>query len=138
MVSPSAFAVPRFESQFEFRWACDREVCDVRAFEDAPDQDAHLIVRVHQVRPVAHQTSGQREFANMIDRRNRALRCQLNKAHAPGVEKGIVFDDQPTNFLLSERGETVVDFRVVAGSNTTNSRPIAATASSKSFERRLL
>jgi hypothetical protein len=34
---------------------------------------------------------------------------------APGVKKGIVFDDQPTNFLLGEHGETVLYLRVVAG-----------------------
>ena len=75
----------------------------------------------------------------MIHRRKRALRCQLNKAHAPeGPKKGIVFDAESTNFPLSERGETVIDFRVVAGSDNHRFPTHCRHREFKVFERKLL
>ena len=93
MVSLSAFAVPRLMANSNFVG----RITGISAMF-APlriNLDAHLVVGVHQIGPVTHQTSSQRKFANVINRRKCTLRRQLNETLAPRVEKRIVFTTSP-------------------------------------------
>ena len=64
--------------------------------------NTHLIVGVYQIGPVAHQSSGQRKFAYVINREIERSRCQLYEPFTPRVEKWIVFDDYAGNSFLNQ------------------------------------
>jgi hypothetical protein len=58
------------DDQLELGWLHHREVGRLLALEDSTGVDAHLMIGVGQIRPVACQAPGDRVFALFINRRN--------------------------------------------------------------------
>ena len=122
------------EGQFKFRWADDRLIGNACAFQESSHLNTHLIVGVYQIGPVAHQSSGHRKFAYVINRWNRALTCQLDEPFTPRVEKWIVFDDYAGNSFLNQERESAVYFRVSTGPDNKRFSPHSSHCESKVFD----
>src|SRR6516225_11471168 len=89
--------------------------CRPTAFEDAAHIDAGPLIRVDNIRPIAHQTADLGKLTREIDRGYRVARHQRDDLRAPVDKKRVGTDQQCTAGLLQEVCESRIDLATGAG-----------------------
>src|SRR3954471_5998873 len=79
----------QIDHKFEARRPRDREVCRFSALENASHIDASLPICVRDDRPITHETAGGREFAPLINGRNRVSLGEPEYLGATAVEQWV-------------------------------------------------
>src|SRR5262245_17155551 len=71
------------DRQFVLSRLHNRQIGRLLTFENSPDVDAYLAIRLRYPVAVGHQTAGLSEFRKIVDRRYPIMGCQRDNLTAP-------------------------------------------------------
>src|SRR5262249_3155726 len=108
------------DDQLELGRLHDRQVRRLRALQDAAGIDADLTQRSCEVAAVAYQPAGFGIFTQRVYRRDRIMRRQVCKLHAPGEEKWIGAYEESVGPVAQKSGESRVDLPIRTGAEHLN------------------
>src|SRR5215208_4340066 len=111
------------DHEFELCRAHDRKVCWALALEHTAGDAAELLVGVDEAGTVAHETTRQRKFADVVDRRYAMPSSERDERVALTVEKGIPLDDERASSLIAKSLEGRRESGVRLDRSTTKRRP---------------
>src|SRR6516162_5969270 len=92
-----------------------RQICGLRALEDAAGIAATLAIGIGQASSIAHQPAGYREWAEPIDHGDPVQHREQRQLDAPGGEEGIECDENGAGPLGLHGRERRVDLTDGAG-----------------------
>src|SRR5262249_50785544 len=102
------------DDQFDFGGLLDGKISRFFALQNSAGVDAGQAVSVGSLAAIAHQTASSGELAVLVDRRHRVTEGERGELPAPGGEKRLGTDDEPTRAQLHQACEDLLEVAFAA------------------------